>query len=157
VEQALLTSLKAIGFQMPRKNILITIGKLEDKVDMLPAIAALEKMGFSLFCTGRTHEFLASRGLKSALLYKISEPRSPNIREYLESKRVDLVINIPQHASSTEKTDGYFIRRIATDRGIPLITNVQLAKRIIEAIQNLDEHKDMPLIAWPDVLQSHRH
>lgn len=156
VEQALLTSLKAIGFQLPRKNILITIGKLEDKVDMLPAIAALEKMGFSLFCTGRTHEFLASRGLKSALLYKISEPRSPNIREYLESKRVDLVINIPQHASSTEKTDGYFIRRIATDRGIPLITNVQLAKRIIEAIQNLDEHKDMPLIAWPDVLQSHK-
>ncbi len=156
VEQALLLSLRAIGFQMPRKNVLLTIGKLEDKVDMLPAITALEKMGFTLFCTGRTHEFLASRGLKSALLYKISEPRSPNIREYLENQRVDLVINIPQHVSSTEKTDGYFIRRIATDRGIPLITNVQLAKRVVEALQMFEENKSLPLIAWPDVLNPHR-
>jgi carbamoyl-phosphate synthase large subunit len=36
LEQALLLSLKAIGFQMPRKNILLTVGHLEDKIDLLP-------------------------------------------------------------------------------------------------------------------------
>ena len=35
---------------------------------------------------------------------------------------------------SPEQTDGYFIRRLATDHGIPLITNVQLAKRLVEAM-----------------------
>ncbi len=151
VGQALLLSLRAIGFQMPRKNVLLTIGKLEDKIDMLPAISTLLAMGFSLFATHRTHEFLSSRGFPSVLLFKLSEPRSPNIREYLENKRVDLVINIPQHMSSAEKTDGYYIRRIAVDRSIPLITNVQLAKRLVEAMES-EHEKPNALMAWPDLL-----
>ncbi len=153
VEQALLLALRAIGFQMPRKNVLLSVGTLEDKVDMLPAIEALTRMGFSLFATHRTHEFLSSRNFTSARLYKLSEPRSPNIREYLEGKRIDLVINIPQHTSATEKTDGYFIRRIAIDRGIPLITNVQLAKRLIEAIEAFRQRgSEDVLLRWPDLL-----
>jgi hypothetical protein len=66
---------------------------------------------------------------------------------------VDFVINIPQHASSAEKTDGYFIRRHAIDRAIPLITNVQLAKRIVEALEaERTGPQESCLIAWPDVL-----
>jgi carbamoyl-phosphate synthase large subunit len=152
MEQALLLSLKAIGFTTPRKNVLLTIGKLEDKIELLPTIEALKELGFAFFATARTHEFLSSRNIPSALLHKISEPRSPNIKEYLESKRIDLVINIPQHSSSTEKTDGYFIRRIATDRGIPLLTNVQLTKRIVEALQEDKVSDASPLIPWPDLL-----
>ncbi len=151
-EEALLLSLRAIGFQIPRKNILLTVGKLEDKVDLLSAVTSLQKMGFSIFATHRTHEFYSSRGISTGLLYKGSEPRTPSVKEYLENHRIDLVINIPQHTSCAEKTDGYFIRRIAIDRGIPLITNVQLAKRLVEAleVQGLKPHP--PLIAWPDIL-----
>lgn len=151
-EQALLTSLMAVGFSVPKKNILVTIGKLEDKVDMLPALQMLYERGFQFFATQRTHEFLESRNLPSALLHKISEPRSPNIKEYLQKKRVDLVINIPTHSSATEQTDGYYIRRLATDHGIPLITNVQLAKRIIEAICQEDTN-NLPLLEWPKILK----
>jgi carbamoyl-phosphate synthase large subunit len=120
---------------------------------MLPAVESLVRMDFSLFATERTHEFYSSRGFSTALLYKVSEPRNPNIREYLESRRIDMVINIPQHASSLEKTDGYFIRRLAIDRGIPLITNVQLARRVIEALEKEREKEDAPpLLAWPQLL-----
>ncbi len=150
-EQALLTALLAVGFTIPKKNILVTIGKLEDKVDMLPSIQALHQRGFKFFATSRTHEFLESRDVPSALLHKVSEPRDPNIRDYLEKKRVDLVINIPTHFRGDERTDGYFIRRLATDHRIPLITNVQLAKRVIEALcqENVDE---LPILAWPQLL-----
>ena len=151
-EQALLKSLFAVGFTPPKKNILLTIGRLEDKVDMLPAIKYLAEQGCSFFATKHTHEFLESRGINSALLHKLSEPRSPNIEEYLEKKRVDLVINIPTHSSAREQTDGYFIRRLATDHAIPLITNVQLAKRTIEALaqENIEE---LPLMPWPELLE----
>ena len=150
-EQALLTALMAVGFSIPEKNILITIGRLEDKVDMLSSVQAMSERGFSFYATKRTHEFLESRGIPSAMLHKVSEPRSPNIREYLEKKRVDLVINIPTHSRGEEQTDGYYIRRLATDHGIPLITNVQLAKRIIEALlqENLEE---LPILEWPKLL-----
>lgn len=151
VEQALLIALMAVGFRVPKKNILVTIGSLEDKVDLLGSLQTLVSLGFSLFATQNTHEFLKSRNINSAMLYKVSEPRSPNIKEYLDSRRIDMVINIPTH-ESREQTDGYFIRRLATDRGIPLITNVQLAKRLIEALAHEDVER-LPALAWPDLLQ----
>ncbi|NOS67340.1 MAG: carbamoyl-phosphate synthase large subunit, partial [Candidatus Peribacteraceae bacterium] len=109
-EQALLLAMLAVGFKMPQKNILVTIGRLEDKIELLPSIQELHRKGFSFFATERTHEFLMSRDLPSGLLHKVSEPRSPNIREYLEQKRVDLVINIPTSSGVAEQTDGYYIR-----------------------------------------------
>jgi len=151
-EQALLTALLAVGFKTPKKSILVTIGRLEDKVDMLPAIEMLRDAGYSFYATERTHEFLQSRDIPSVLLHKVSEPRSPNIREYLEQRRVDLVIDIPTHSSGDTRTDGYFIRRLATDHTIPLITNVQLAKRIIEALQQ-EKPEELPIMAWPQLLE----
>jgi len=120
-------------------------------VDLLPAIQMLHQKNFKFFATKKTHEFLESRGFPSALLHKISEPRDPNIREYLQKRRVDLVIDIPTHSGGTERTDGYFIRRLAADHGIPLLTNVQLAKRVIEALTQEDT-ESLPLLRWPDLL-----
>jgi len=151
-EEALLSALIAVGFKIPKKNILVTVGHVEDKVDIYPAIKQLYKKGYSLYATKNTHAFLESRGLPSALLHKVSEPRSPNIREYLEKKRIDLVINIPTPLSGDEQTDGYYIRRIATDQGIPLITNVQLAKRVSEALGQIENVDKLPLMKWPELL-----
>lgn len=152
-EQALLISMLAVGFTIPKKNILLTIGKLEDKVEVLPSVHLLYQQGYSFFATKNTHDFLKSRGIPSALLHKVSEPRSPNISEYLQNKRIDLVINIPTHSTGDEQTDGYFIRRMTTDQGIPLITNIQLAKRLTEAIAQEAPEK-LPLLRWPDLLEN---
>ncbi len=150
-EQALLIALMAVGFRAPQKNIILTIGRLEDKVSLLPTIQALHEMGFVLYATLNTHEFLKDRNIPSIMLHKVSEPRSPNIKEYLENRRVDLVVNIPTHESTQEQTDGYFMRRLSTDRGIPLITNVQLFKRIVEALQT-EKTETLPSMAWPQLL-----
>jgi methylglyoxal synthase len=123
---------------------------------MLSSIQALHERGFKFFATKRTHEFLESRNIPSAMLNKVSEPRDPNIRDYLEKKRVDLVINIPTHSRGEEQTDGYFIRRLATDHGIPLITNVQLAKRIIEALSQ-ENTEQLPIMEWPKLLTESTH
>jgi len=63
------------------------------------------------------------------------------------------VINIPTHSTGDEQTDGYFIRRMTTDQGIPLITNIQLAKRLTEAIAQEAPEK-LPLLRWPDLLEN---
>jgi carbamoyl-phosphate synthase large subunit len=47
---------------------------------------------------------------------------------------VDLVINIPKNYQERELTDDYLIRRKAVDYGIPLLTNIQLANRLAEAL-----------------------
>ncbi|MCK5086354.1 MAG: hypothetical protein KAQ90_02485, partial [Melioribacteraceae bacterium] len=47
---------------------------------------------------------------------------------------IDLVINIPKTTEQYELDNDYFIRRKAIDLNIPLITNIQIAKRFVRAI-----------------------
>ena len=56
------------------------------------------------------------------------------IRWTLSQRRIDLVINIPKNYREDELTNDYLIRRRAVDFGIPLITNIQLAQRFVEAL-----------------------
>jgi hypothetical protein len=44
---------------------------------------------------------------------------------------------------------------MAIDHGIPLLTNVQLAKRVVEALLQ-EKFEELPLIPWPDLLDSER-
>jgi carbamoyl-phosphate synthase large subunit len=48
---------------------------------------------------------------------------------------VDLVINIPRQYDREGRPDGYWIRRAAIDYGIPLITDLQLAKAVVELLR----------------------
>jgi carbamoyl-phosphate synthase large subunit len=134
LHEAFLKSQLSVGFKLPKKNILLTIGKLTDKVGLLPSIKHLQEMGFKLYTTQGTHDFLKENNIKSIKLHKISSEKSPNIKEALQKKQIDLVINIPNTYSPQERTDGYFIRRQTIDTNTPLITNVQIAELTIEAI-----------------------
>jgi carbamoyl-phosphate synthase large subunit len=46
---------------------------------------------------------------------------------------VDLVINVTREYDQYGRPDGYWIRRQAIDLGVPLITDLQLARAVIEA------------------------
>ncbi len=133
--EALLKAMISTGFVIPKKNILLSIGRIEDKVAFLPAAQQLVEQGFNLFATEGTSQFLAENGLTSTTLYKARDKKTPNILDAISGKKVDLVIDIPKSYSHDEVTDGYLIRRRAIDSNIPLITNVQVAKAITEALR----------------------
>jgi carbamoyl-phosphate synthase large subunit len=56
------------------------------------------------------------------------------VLEVLGQRKVDLVINIPKNTGEEELANDYLIRRKSADFGIPLITNIQLAQRLVEAL-----------------------
>ncbi len=150
--EALLKSMIAAGFRLPKKNILVSLGKEENKVKLLPGIQTLSDMGFKIFATEQTAEFLTEKGVKCEKVYKISPDahearsgsrppserrdtvREPNVLTLLNAGKLDLIINIPTHAFQRESTDGFTIRRKAIDMNIPLITNRQLAEGFITAL-----------------------
>merc|ERR1719478_1968365 len=55
---AFLKAMVAAGFKLPKKNILISIGPLAQKVEFLQCALLLREMGFQLFATKSTHEVL---------------------------------------------------------------------------------------------------
>jgi carbamoyl-phosphate synthase large subunit len=60
-----------------------------------------------------------------------------------------LVINIPIEYDGQGRPDGYHIRRRAVDAGIPLITDLQRAQSVIEALRHR-KVKDLAILSWDE-------
>ncbi len=132
--EALIKSMMAAGFRLPKKNVLVSLGKEENKIKLLPSMELLSKMGFTLYATDHTADYLNECGVACTKVHKISSKKTPNITDLLEKGELDLIINVPTHSYQRENTDGFVIRRKAVDMNIPLITNRQLAEAFIQAL-----------------------
>ncbi|TAK84940.1 MAG: carbamoyl-phosphate synthase (glutamine-hydrolyzing) large subunit [Betaproteobacteria bacterium] len=133
-EEAFLKALISVGFRLPVRKVLLSTGPIADKAAFLESAHTLRAMGVELYATEGTAAFLAANDIPAMLLHWPTDARSPNTLEYLERRAFDLVINIPKHSGEEELANDYLIRRKAADFGIPLITNIQLAQRFVEAI-----------------------
>lgn len=119
------------------KNVLLAIGRAANKKCLLPYIKRLPQIDdFKLYATGKTHQFLQKNKVKTTLIHKISKPRTkPNIKDFLDEKRFDLIINIPtKRGKKQEVTDGKIIRQSAVENNIPLITEPSVAEDLIEKL-----------------------
>ena len=133
-EEAFLKALLSVGFRLPLRRVLLSTGPIESKAAFLESARSLRAMGVELFATQGTAAFLRANGVEAAPLHWPDDPRSPNTLEYIAGRRLDLVINIPKSSAQEELTNDYLIRRKAADFGVPLITNIQLAQRLVESI-----------------------
>ena len=134
LHEALLKSMISVGFELPKKGVLFSVGGMENKVDVLSAARKFAAMGFKIFGSEGTADFLKESGLEVKKLYKISSKKKPNIIDAMMNREFDLIVNIPNTYSRTAVTDGYLLRRRSVDLNIPLITNVQIAKIMSEAL-----------------------
>ena len=137
-EEALLKALISVGFRFPIRSVLLSTGPLADKMAFLESARLMQSLGINFYATRGTAEFLAGYGIQSSLVRWPLENLSPNATEVIEEQRVDLVINIPKNYQEMEVTNDYYIRRKAVDFGIPLLTNIQMANRLAEAIFSKD-------------------
>ncbi len=147
VHEAFLKALLAVGFEIPEKNILLSTGTIKDKADLLESVRKLKGMGYNLYATKGTHDFLKASGVESEVLLWPLEKKEPNALTYLKEKKIDFVINIPKSYEEEELENDYLIRRSAVDYNIPLITNAQNAKLFIESIFRL-KMEDLKIKDW---------
>jgi len=148
-EEAFLKALLSVGFALPRKNILLSTGPFESKARFLPVSKRLQDRGFRLYATRGTADFMRYHDILAEVLRWPLESRKPNIITYIEKKKLDLIINIPKSIEEDDLTNDYIVRRKAVDFNIPLITNLQFAKRFIEAMLRLKE-EDLAVKSWDE-------
>jgi carbamoyl-phosphate synthase large subunit len=137
-EEAFLKALLSVGYRLPVRSILLSTGPVESKAAFLKSARSLSQLGVTLYATKGTADFLKVNGIDSTTLHWPLESASPNVLELLESRKIDLVINIPKNFREEELSNDYLIRRRAVDLGVPLITNIQFAQRFVEAISQKD-------------------
>jgi carbamoyl-phosphate synthase large subunit len=148
LHEAILKAELATGFEIPvEKRALLSIGKIEEKAEFLPAVRKMAGMGYEFFATEGTAEFLREHGYKATVVHKEGSEQSPTFIEAIKKDKVDWVINIPRNYSHEEMTLGYQIRRATIDNNIPLTTNVQLARLMVDALEQYGE-EDLKCEEW---------
>ena len=146
--EALLSSLIAVGCEIPAKNIMVSSGDSKSKVDLLEPCKELKANGYNIFATEGTQKFLAENGVEATVVGWPDDNSSEfKITDMMAGKKFDLVINIPKNHTRRELTNGYKIRRAAIDHNIPLLTNARLASAFIHAFCTIKE-TEIPIKDW---------
>ena len=149
-DEALLKSMYSVGHHIPTEGILISASTLRQKLDMLEPTRLMVERGFKIYATEGTAKFLNENGVEAEALYWPDENKEPNVMDYLHSKKIDLVINIPKNNTHRELGNGYRIRRAAVDFNIPLITNARLAGAYFKAICNVGSIDNLKIKSWEE-------
>lgn len=122
------------GMDLPKSGKIFISVKDSDKKKILPIAEKAEELGFELVATGGTAD--AAPGVSIEKIKKVSQG-SPNIKEAILNKEIDLIINTSEGKQSAK--DGYIIRRLAIELGIPYVTTLagaRAALNAIDAVQN---------------------
>ena len=146
---AVLKAMLSVGYRIPKKNILLSIGTAKQKAAMLSAARQLKEKGYDLFATEGSSRFLEENGIPNTRVYWPGEEGEPKALDLLHERKIDMVVNIPKNLTAGELHKGYSIRRAAIDLNIPLITNVRLASAFINAFctMTLD---DLCIKSWSE-------
>ena len=148
--EAMLTAMLAVGYDIPKKNVMVSSGSARSKVDLLDGCRMLYEKGYQIYATAGTRKFLVENGIDNAI--EVSWPdehRDNNVMDMIAGHAFDLIINVPKNYTKHEMTNGYKIRRAAIDHNIPLITNARLAGAFIESFCAVSL-QNIPINSWKE-------
>ncbi|MDO8609608.1 MAG: carbamoyl-phosphate synthase large subunit, partial [bacterium] len=156
-EEALLKSIYSTGVTIDKKSALLSIGGIVNKKKFLKSALLLQSMGFKIYATKKTCEFLLENGVKTEFVYKEYEKKHPMVTDFIRNKVVSLVIVFSEveegegRSFTKQLTDGYLIRRAAIDNNIPLFTDLYKATVFIYAL-NKYKFEDLQIKSWDEYI-----
>lgn len=152
--EALLLALSSTGFRAPRRGVLLSLGPRTDKFSFAEeALVIRDEFNLPLYATAGTAEMLGEIGIKCVTLSKGEGPGSAT--EVIDAGLIDLIINIPVAYDDQGRPDGYLIRRAAIDAGVTLLTDLQLARAVIEMLRQM-KGRSVRVRALSDVVGQNR-
>ena len=118
------------GMELPKEGKIFISVKQADRKKIRPIAEKAANLGFKIMATDGTGDATGLDSVEKVL--KVSQG-SPNIRDAILNNEVDLIINTSEGKQSAK--DGYIIRRLAIELGIPYVTTLAGARAVLNAIQ----------------------
>jgi carbamoyl-phosphate synthase large subunit len=128
-------ALLSAGMELPKKGRLFISVRDSDKNSIRDIVEIAENLGFELVATEGTANAVEEY-VNIATIGKVSQP-SPNIKDAVVNGEIDLIINTPSGKQSAD--DGFYIRRMAVELGIPYVTTLAGARAVLNAIEHVKE------------------
>jgi argininosuccinate synthase len=131
--------------QETERYALVSVGGDSNKQKFLPQVQQLKQLGYVLFATAGTHNFLEKNGVKSVLVNKASEEsRKPNLIDLLKQNRFDMVVNVPSPENNTsQERDGAQIRTWSVTNKVTLITDFEVFASTVERLKKSANQRNL--------------
>ena len=120
----------AANMKLPTEGKFFLSVRDSDKPKIAPIAKKAKELGFDLIATRGTAN--AAPDVDIDIIRKVSQG-SPNIRDAMFNGEVAFVVNTPSGKQSAD--DGYIIRRLAIELGIPYVTTIAGANAVLKAIE----------------------
>ena len=137
----------ATGNTIPKSGVAFLSVKDDDKKHIVNIAKDLTSLGFEILATYGTANFLNSKNINCKKINKVIEGK-PHIEDYLNQKKVALVINT-SHGKQSIK-DSFSLRRAALTSNTPYYTTIAGVNAITEAIKSLKKSK-FEVLALQDI------
>ncbi|MBC7100221.1 MAG: carbamoyl-phosphate synthase large subunit [Methanobacteriales archaeon] len=119
------------NMELPVEGKIFISVKDSDKPRIADIVQKAEELGFQVIATRGTAE--AVKDISNVKVINKVSQASPNIKDAILSGEVGLIINTPSGKQSAG--DGYIIRRMAIELGIPYVTTLAGARAALNAIE----------------------
>ncbi|ATP35200.1 Carbamoyl-phosphate synthase large chain [Ligilactobacillus salivarius] len=136
-EKALYKAFTGAKMELPDNgNVLLTIED-KDKDAVLPLAKRFSKIGYRMFATEGTSQFLRENGLFVQTVDKLGKDtgNETSLHDLIVNDGVDLVINTMSHDQEVA-SDGFVIRQLAIEHNIALLTSLNTADALLKALEN---------------------
>ena len=134
LNRALYKALQASGMKLHNYGTIFVTVADKDKYEALPLIRRFYNLGFNIEATGGTADFLKENGIRTRVLGKISEG-SKDIPNALKKGHIAYVINTSDVAKNGVSTDGYKIRKYATENNITTFTALDTVRVLLDVLE----------------------
>ena len=149
-EEAIYKGFIGADITIPKNGstILATI-RDRDKENFLPMAKRFAAMNCKFIATGGTAKFLEENGIEVKLAKKISEG-VPNVLDIIRSGVCDLIIDIPQKGND-KGSDGFKIRRCASECSITLMTSLDTVNALVGVMEKKLTSADVDVVSVKEI------
>ena len=134
LNRALFKALEASGMHLQNYGTVFATIADKDKAEALPLIRRFYNLGFNIEATIGTAMFLKENGIRTHVLRKLNED-SDEISEALRQGHIAYVLNTKDIASVDQASDGFEIRRLATENNVTMFTSLDTVKVLLDVLE----------------------
>ena len=133
LNRALYKALQASGMHLQNYGTVFATIADKDKEEALPLIRRFYDLGFNIEATEGTANFLKQNGIRTHVLKKLGDG-SNEICESIRQGHIAYVINTSDVGAIGTESDGYMIRKTATESNVTIFTSLDTVKVLLDVL-----------------------
>ncbi|HEV8539170.1 MAG TPA: carbamoyl-phosphate synthase large subunit [Bacteroidota bacterium] len=137
--EAIAKAFLGAGGNLPTEGgVFISVNNNDKNYKTVEVAKGFRALGFTIYATGGTSDYLGSHGVGNTKIFKVNEGR-PNIVDEIKNNEIHILINTP--LGEVSRYDELAIGSAALEARLPIITTISAAAAAVKGIQWIRDKK----------------